>query len=120
MQRIHFSQYVLNDLRANGAKTAAVFMGGFVYINQDRMMDENDYYYVSNGKDDWRICVDYFFGYRTFHIVRGANDYVKVPNRQMKLALLAEYDKLEKARKERNRAAKLAEKQRKENAQWWP
>jgi transposase len=124
MERIHFAQYVINDIRENGAKIADMFMAGYMYINTDRKMDRHDRYCTGNERDDWHLSVDTHwlaFGlYREVHLVRGERDSIKMPDRATKKALVAEFDRLERERKARNKAAALAEKERKERAQWWP
>lgn len=124
MQRIHFAQYVINDIQQNGSKIADMSMGGYIYINQSRKMDKYNRYYSGNEKDDWRLSVDtnwLLLGLcRHVRLVRGAWTVIKMPDRATKKALVAEFDKLERERKARIKAEELDAKQRQENAQWWP
>jgi hypothetical protein len=118
MQRIHFAQYVINDIQDNGAEIISIFTGGWNYVNQG-WHKTDDY-----GKDDWRLDVNTHWLalglYREVRLIRGSRDFIKMPDRATKKALVAAFDRLERERKARNKAAALAEKQRKERAQWWP
>ena len=119
MERIRFSQYVINDIQKNGAKTAAMFMsGGYAYVNVDRIMAGP--YYSGEEKDDWHFYVsEGFFGLWRHVALRRADDYLKLTKEEQK-ALIPLWDKLEVKRKADIKKAQEAEKARKENAAWWP
>jgi hypothetical protein len=123
MERIHFAQYVLNNIRQHGAKTANAggFSDGYIWVNSDRPLTERFSYADRNDRDDWAMNVNCeFFGlYKHVWIMRAGKDYIKVP-KDLRQEVIAEWKKLEADLKARNKAKAEAEKVRKENAQWWP
>lgn len=122
MEKIRFAQYVIDDIRKNGMKTAYSYTGNMFYTDSRRPDSVSGCAFPMESKDDWNLFVEYFFFFffPSVRLLRG-NERVKIELTRTEVKQFIELHKQAKAHmKQTEKNRRIAEDQMKKSMQWWP